>query len=198
VGAGRAGCARDGRHRVNAVWAHFTFPTAGVLRQHHRPAAGRTGSRSLVPCNTPARIPRRGPRTCALGRASASDATGDRRLVPAPLSHRLALDGASEELGEWVVRDGQDACSGRGGDARLLRVHTSRLLCSIASPVILLSGIRARSPRRSSKALAEALPNGCLEVFTGHCPRSAHASLDFWAVAALRTSPALDVSARSF
>ena len=65
---------------------------------------------------------------------------------------------------------------------------TSQLLHSIAAPVLLLSGNMSPIASAQQQALAEALPNGRLEVFTGYGhgvnlllpEQCARVALDFW------------------
>jgi len=65
---------------------------------------------------------------------------------------------------------------------------TSRLLPSIAAPVLLLSGNTSPIASAQQQALVEALPNARLEVFTGYGhgvnlllpEQCARATLDFW------------------
>src|SRR5215468_8355330 len=131
-------------------------------------------------------------RTCALGQASASE--GSPRGVGAwcrqTLGHRLDLDRASKELREWVVRemDRTPAAVAAAMHDCFEGADTRRLLGDIAAPVLLLSGNRSPIASAQQQALAEALPNGRLEVFTGYGhgvnlllpEQCARVALDFW------------------
>jgi pimeloyl-ACP methyl ester carboxylesterase len=106
------------------------------------------------------------------------------------LGHRFDLDRASEELREWVVRemDRTPAAVAAAMHDCFEGADTSRLLGDIAAPVLLLSGNRSPIASAQQQALAEALPNGRLEVFTGYGhgvnlllpEQCARVALDFW------------------
>jgi pimeloyl-ACP methyl ester carboxylesterase len=148
---------------------------------------------SLVLCNTPTRIPDAVRRTYALEQASASDAMlaqGVGAWCRQTLGHRLDLDRASEELREWVVRemDRTPAAVAAAMHDCFEGADTSRLLRSIAAPALLLSGNASPIASAQQQALAEELPNGRLEVFTGYGhginlllpEQCARLTLDFW------------------
>jgi pimeloyl-ACP methyl ester carboxylesterase len=148
---------------------------------------------SLVLCNTPTRIPDAVRRTYALGLASASDAMlahGVGAWCRQTLGHRLDLDRASEELREWVVRemDRTPAAVAAAMHDCFEGADTGRLLCGIAAPVLLLSGNTSPIASAQQQALAAALPNARLEVFTGYGhgvnlllpEQCARVALDFW------------------
>ncbi|MBV9586798.1 MAG: alpha/beta hydrolase [Alphaproteobacteria bacterium] len=148
---------------------------------------------SLVLCNTPARIPDQIKRTYALDRASASDAMrayGVGEWCRQTLGYRLDTERAGEELCDWVVRE-MDKTPPEVAAAMhdcFERVDTMPLLPRVNAPVLLLSGDKSPIASAQQQALADALPNGRVELFPGYGhgvnllqpERCARAALDFW------------------
>jgi pimeloyl-ACP methyl ester carboxylesterase len=172
---------------------HWVGESSGGIIGLMLAAAAPDRIESLVLCNTPTRIPDAVRYAYALGQASASDAMlakGVGAWCRQTLGHRLDLDRASEELREWVVRemDRTPAAVAAAMHECFEGADTSRLLRSIAAPVLLISGNKSPIASAQQQALAEALPNGRLEVFTGYGhginvllpERCARVALDFW------------------
>jgi pimeloyl-ACP methyl ester carboxylesterase len=148
---------------------------------------------SLVLCNTPSRIPDQIKRTYALDRASASDAMrayGVGEWCRQTLGYRLDTERAGTELCDWVVRE-MDKTPREVAAAMhdcFETVDTMPLLSRVSAPVLLLSGDKSPIASAQQQALAEALPNGRVELFPGYGhgvnllqpERCARAALEFW------------------
>src|SRR5262245_31562790 len=148
---------------------------------------------SLVLCNTPSRIPDRIKRTYALDRASASDAMrayGVGEWCRQTLGYRLDKERADDDLCDWVVRE-MDRTEPEVAAAMhdcFENVDTVPLLPRVKAPVLLLSGDKSPIASAQQKALAEALPNGRIELFAGYGhginllqpERCARTALEFW------------------
>jgi 3-oxoadipate enol-lactonase len=148
---------------------------------------------SLVLCNTPTRIPDEIRGTYALDQestAAAIRAYGTGEWCRRTLGYRLDLEHASEQLCEWCVAE-----MGKTRPDIAAALHESfeavdlqPLLPTIRAPVMLLSGDKSRIASEQQKILAQRLPNGRLELFTGYGhginllqpERCARTALDFW------------------
>ena len=147
---------------------------------------------SLVLCNTPSRIPDQIKRTYALDCASASDAMrtyGVGEWCRQTLGYRLDNEHAGDDLCDWVVREMDRTSPDIAATMHdcFEGVDTVPLLPRVNAPVLLLSG--DKSPIASAQqALADALPNGRIELFAGYGhgvnllqpERCARAALEFW------------------
>jgi 3-oxoadipate enol-lactonase len=148
---------------------------------------------SLVLCNTPTRIPDQIKRTYALDRATASEAMrahGVGEWCRKTLGYRLDMEHASKDLCDWVVREMDRT---RPDVAAAMHdcfetVDVRPLLPGINVPVLLLSGDNSSIASAQQTALAEALPNGRVELFAGYGhgvnllqpERCARAAVEFW------------------
>jgi pimeloyl-ACP methyl ester carboxylesterase len=140
---------------------------------------------SLVLCNTPSRIPDQIKRTYALDRASASEA-----MRAYGVGYRLDKERAGNDLCEWVVRE-MDRTLPEVAAAMhdcFEDVDTAPLLSQVRAPALLLSGDQSPIASAQQRAIADALPNGRMELVAGyghginllqpeHCARAA---LEFW------------------
>ena len=148
---------------------------------------------SLVLCNTPSRIPDQIKRTYALDRASASDAMrayGVGEWCRQTLGYRLDKEHAGGDLCEWVVRemDRTPPDIAAAMHDSFEGVDTLPLLSRVSAPVLLLSGDKSPIASAQQKALADALPNGRIELFAGYGhginllqpERCARAAVEFW------------------
>ena len=148
---------------------------------------------SLVLCNTPSRIPDQIKRTYALDRGSASEAMrayGVGEWCRQTLGYRLDKERAGNELCEWVVRE-MDRTLPEVAAAMhdcFEDVDTAPLLSQVRAPALLLSGDQSPIASAQQRAIADALPNGRIELVAGyghginllqpeHCARAA---LEFW------------------
>jgi len=148
---------------------------------------------SLVLCNTPTRISDEIRGIYALGQESTAAAIrlhGIGEWCRRTLGYRLDLDHAAAELREWVIGEMDKT---RPDIAAALHecfeaVDVRPLLPGIRAPVLLLSGDKSPIASEQQKILADALPNGRLELFAGfghgvnllQPERCARAALDFW------------------
>jgi 3-oxoadipate enol-lactonase len=148
---------------------------------------------SLVLCNTPARISDEIRGTYALDQestAAAIRAYGTGEWCRRTLGYRLDIEHATEQLREWCIAEMDKT---RPEIAAALHecfeaIDTKPLLGGVKPPVLLLSGDKSPIASKQQKILAESLPDGRLELFSGYghginliqperCGRSA---LDFW------------------
>jgi len=148
---------------------------------------------SLVLCNTPTRISHEIRGIYALDQAStaaAMRAYGTGEWCRRTLGYRLDLDHASAELAEWCIAEMDKT---RPEIAALLHecfesVDVAPVLAGIRAPVLLLSGDKSRIASEQQKILAQTLPHGRLELFSGfghgvnllQPQRCASAALNFW------------------
>jgi 3-oxoadipate enol-lactonase len=148
---------------------------------------------SLVLCNTPTRISDDIKGIYALDRestAAAIRAYGVGEWCRRTLGYRLDLEHASEDLCEWCIAEMDKT---RPDIAASLHecfeaADVKPLLPAIRAPVLLLSGDKSRIASEQQKILAETLPRGRLELFTGYGhgvnllqpERCARTALDFW------------------
>jgi len=148
---------------------------------------------SLVLCNTPTRIPDEIRGIYALDQqttAAAIRAHGTGAWCRQTLGYRLDLDHSSAELQEWVIAEMDKT---RPDIAASLHecfesADLRPVLAGIKAPVLLLSGDKSRIASEQQKILADTLPHGRLELFTGYGhgvnllqpERCARAALDFW------------------
>jgi 3-oxoadipate enol-lactonase len=148
---------------------------------------------SLVLCNTPSRIPDQIKRTYALDRATASDAMrayGVGEWCRQTLGYRLDKERAGDDLCDWVVREMDRTAPDIAAAMHdcFEGVDTVPLLPRVNAPVLLLSGDKSPIASAQQKTLADALPNGQVELFAdyGHGvnllqpERCARAALEFW------------------
>jgi 3-oxoadipate enol-lactonase len=148
---------------------------------------------SLVLCNTPSRIPDHIKRTYALDCATASDAMrayGVGEWCRQTLGYRLDKERAGEDLCDWVVREmdrTQPDVAAAMHDC-FEGVDTLPLLPRVGAPVLLLSGDKSPIASAQQQALADALPDGRVELFSGYGhgvnllqpKRCARAAAEFW------------------
>jgi pimeloyl-ACP methyl ester carboxylesterase len=148
---------------------------------------------SLVLCNTPTRISDEIRGTYALDQASTAAAIrayGTGEWCRRTLGYRLDLEHASEQLQEWCIAEMDKT---RPEIAAALHecfeaIDTKPLLGGVTPPVLLLSGDNSPIASEQQKILAESLPDGRLELFSGYGhgvnliqpERCARAALDFW------------------
>ena len=148
---------------------------------------------SLVLCNTPTRIPDEIRGIYSLDQqttAAAIRAHGTGAWCRQTLGYRLDLDHSSAELQEWVITEMDKT---RPDIAASLHecfesADLRPVLAGIKAPVLLLSGDKSRIASEQQKILADTLPHGQLELFTGYGhgvnllqpERCARAALDFW------------------
>jgi 3-oxoadipate enol-lactonase len=148
---------------------------------------------SLVLCNTPTRIPNEIRKTYSLDQestAAAIRAHGTGEWCRRTLGYRLDLEHASQQLREWCIAEMDKT---RPDIAAALHecfeaVDLQPLLPTVRAPVLLLSGDTSPIASEQQKILAEALPDGRLELFAGYGhginliqpERCARVALDFW------------------
>jgi pimeloyl-ACP methyl ester carboxylesterase len=148
---------------------------------------------SLVLCNTPTRISNEIRGIYTLDRdstAAAIRAYGTGEWCRRTLGYRLDLEHASEELREWCIAEMDKT---RPEIAAALHecfegVDVAPILAGIRAPVLLLSGDESRIASEQQKILAQALPNGRLQLFAGYGhgvnllrpERCARSAVDFW------------------
>src|SRR6201997_4959010 len=151
---------------------------------------------SLILCNTPTRIPDEIRGIYALGQestAAAIRAHGTGEWCRQTLGYRLDLEHASEELREWCIAEMDKT---RPDIAAALHecfeaIDVRPLLPGIMAPVLLLSGDKSRIASEQQKILADRLPHGRLQLFSGYGHgvnllqpvRCARAALKFWRTA---------------
>jgi 3-oxoadipate enol-lactonase len=148
---------------------------------------------SLVLCNTPTRISDDIKGIYALGAESTSAAIlahGTGEWCRRTLGYRLDLEHASEQLRGWCIvemgRTRRDIAASLHECFEAIDVKP--LLAGITAPVLLLSGDKSRIASEQQKILAQSLPRGRLELFSGYGhgvnllqpERCARAALDFW------------------
>jgi 3-oxoadipate enol-lactonase len=147
---------------------------------------------SLVLCNTPTRISDEIKGIYALDRestAAAIRAYGTGEWCRQTLGDRLDIEHA-EALREWCIAEMDKT---RPDIAAALHecfeaIDVKPLLAGIRAPVLLLSGDNSRIDSEQQKILADTLPHGRLELFTGYGhgvnllqpERCARAAVDFW------------------
>jgi pimeloyl-ACP methyl ester carboxylesterase len=148
---------------------------------------------SLVLCNTPTRISEDIKGIYALDQKTTADAIrayGTGEWCRRTLGYRLDLEHADAELREWCIAEMDRT---RPDIAAALHhcfegVDVVPVLAGITAPVLLLSGDKSKIASEQQRILAQTLPNGRLELFTGYGhgvnllqpQRCASAALDFW------------------
>jgi 3-oxoadipate enol-lactonase len=148
---------------------------------------------SLVLCNTPTRIPDEIRGTYALGRGSTATAIrdlGTGEWCRQTLGYRLDLDHATPALRQWCIAEMDKT---RPDIAASLHecfqgIDVAPMLPGIAAPVLLLSGDKSSIASAQQQILADKLPNGRVQLFTGYGHginllqprRCARAARDFW------------------
>jgi 3-oxoadipate enol-lactonase len=174
-------------------WVHWVGESSGGIIGLLLAAAYPERIASLVLCNTPSRIPDQIKRTYALDCATASDAMrayGVGEWCRQTLGYRLDKERAGEDLCDWVVREmdrTQPDVAAAMHDC-FEGVDTVPLLPRVGARVLLLSGDKSPIASAQQQALADALPDGRVELFTGYGhgvnllqpKRCARAAAEFW------------------
>ena len=151
---------------------------------------------SLVLCNTPTRISDEIRGIYSQGEestAAAIRAHGTGEWCRQTLGYRLDIEHASEPLREWCIAEMDKT---RPDIAAALHecfeaIDVRPLLPGIMAPVLLLSGDKSRIASEQQKILADRLPHGRLQLFSGYGhgvnllqpARCARTALEFWRTA---------------